>query len=268
MKNRGNPANTVDFSDFFAGKDSFLHKLAPESKLITVLIYCAAVISYPRYEIIKLLPMAAFPLFTAAASGLPAGYLVKNLLRAAPFVLFIALGNIFFDTGTIAAPWGGTAAGGYLSALSIIIKFIFTVSASIILAAVTGIYPLCRAMQKIGVPEIFAVQILLVYRYFFLMSEEAGRLQRACTQRSFRPGLPYRVYRSMVSLLLLRSIIRAENVYQAMLSRGFNGVIKIAPPGRPGISSLLYFSFWIVFFLLFRFTSLQQYAGRLITGIL
>ena len=62
------------------------------------------------------------------------------------------------------------------------------------------------------------------YRYLFLIEQEYQRLIRAARIRGFRPGTnlhTYKTYASIVGMLLVRSTLRADRVYQAMLCRGF-----------------------------------------------
>ena len=49
----------------------------------------------------------------------------------------------------------------------------------------------------------------------------------------------------MVGMLLLRSIDRAQIVYESMLLRGFDGEFKRKPSKEPLMKSYLYCIFWI-----------------------
>jgi cobalt/nickel transport system permease protein len=70
-----------------------------------------------------------------------------------------------------------------------------------------------------------------MWRYVFVIVEEAQRLLTARTARSARvrgrrgPGVSWqaRTAGNMVGSLFLRSLNRSERVYIAMLSRGYNG---------------------------------------------
>jgi cobalt/nickel transport system permease protein len=74
-----------------------------------------------------------------------------------------------------------------------------------------------------------------MYRYLFVLADEAQRLMRAREARSAQPD-GRRVRRSitwrarvaghMVGNLFLRSYERSERVYQAMLSRGYTGDLR------------------------------------------
>ena len=83
-----------------------------------------------------------------------------------------------------------SVAGGWISFLSILLRFVLTVSAAIVLVAVTGIHSLCAALEKLGVPRALVTQLLVLYRYLFVLLDEAGRMDRARALRSLRPPRP------------------------------------------------------------------------------
>jgi cobalt/nickel transport system permease protein len=73
-----------------------------------------------------------------------------------------------------------------------------------------------------------------MYRYIFVIGEEARRLMRARECRSAVAGESSggavrwraRVLGNMVGSLFLRSYERAERIYDAMISRGYDGELK------------------------------------------
>ena len=108
--------------------------------------------------------------------------------------------------------------------------------------AETGIiihYPpaldLLRAMRALGVPRILVATVSFMYRYLFVIAEEAQRLLRARDSRSaglegHRCGGSVRwrgrVLGHMVGSLFLRSYERSERVYAAMQARGYDGEVR------------------------------------------
>jgi len=76
-----------------------------------------------------------------------------------------------------------------------------------------------------------------MWRYLFVIVDEVLRLLRARTARSAETGLPNhksggsvlwraRVTGGMAGSLLLRSIERSDRIYNAMLSRGYDGEVR------------------------------------------
>ena len=95
------------------------------------------------------------------------------------------------------------------------------------------------AMRWLHLPRLLVVLIGLMWRYLFVLSEEVKRLINARESRSGSisgrksgGGLLWRskVSGNMVGNLFLRSIDRSDRVYNAMVSRGFDGEIRLMKP--------------------------------------
>jgi cobalt/nickel transport system permease protein len=77
-------------------------------------------------------------------------------------------------------------------------------------------------------PNIFAVQMLMLYRYIFVLVEEGQRMHRARALRTFGRGrIDMKTFAHLVGQLLLRTIDRGQRIHLAMLCRGFDGTIRI-----------------------------------------
>jgi cobalt/nickel transport system permease protein len=85
--------------------------------------------------------------------------------------------------------------------------------------------------------------------------------------RSFgRRGQGWRVYGQMLGQLLLRTFARAQRIYLAMKSRGFDGRVRVARPLHFGPGDLLFTVGWSALFVLFRAVDVPSALGRLLTG--
>jgi len=117
-------------------------------------------------------------------------------------------------------------------------------------------------------PTAFAVQLIFLYRYIFVLTEEGGRASRARELRSFgKKGLGMSSYGSLVGTLLLRTWMRAERIHMAMLARGFTGAFQTRQQFRFGAAELLYLLGWSALFVTLRLHNAAQLLGSLITGI-
>src|SRR6185369_14241587 len=135
-------------------------------------------------------------------------------------------------------------------------------SVAIILVCVTGFADICRALERMGMPQAFAVQLLFLYRYIFVLTEEGGRMSRARHLRSFGGrGLGMRTYGSMIGHLLLRTWLRAERIHMAMLARGFAGQFHTRNEFRFGGRDLLFLLGWSLFFIFLRLNNCSQLLG-------
>ena len=70
------------------------------------------------------------------------------------------------------------------------------------------------------------VQLLLLYRYLFVLMDEAGRMRRARALRAGTTKVSIRDATGMLTALLLRTVDRSEAIWRAMLVRGFEGELR------------------------------------------
>jgi len=89
------------------------------------------------------------------------------------------------DTGTVAVISGIPISAGFISFLSILLKFALTISTALLLIATTSFPGVCHALRKLGFPSLFVSQLLFLYRYIFVLMEEAMRITRARDMQSF-----------------------------------------------------------------------------------
>jgi len=91
-------------------------------------------------------------------------------------------------------------------------------------------------------PKIFTVLASFMYRYSFIMIDEMQRMSRAKDSRGFggRWFWQLKVLGHMVGTLFLRSFYRAERVYFAMLSRGYQGRMPETSEGRFGRGEFIF----------------------------
>lgn len=255
--------------DELAARDSAVHRLDPRVKLLTTAAFIVAVLSFRKHEISALLPFFLFPAALLAVAGLPAGVLARRLVVVAPFALLVGIFNPLLDREVLLRLGPIGVSGGWISFLSIQLRFLLTVGAALILVATTGFTAICLALERLGAPRIFALQLLLLYRYLFVLAEEAARLVRARTLRSVRGGggTGLRVFASLAGQLLLRTLDRAQRVHLAMLCRGFDGEIRLLRPLRIGPREITFLAGWSAFFLLLRLENIPRLLGGLILGI-
>jgi cobalt/nickel transport system permease protein len=65
-----------------------------------------------------------------------------------------------------------------------------------------------------------------LYRYLFVLMDEAGRMRRARALRAGRTKTSIREATGMLTTLLLRTVDRSEAIWRAMLVRGFEGELR------------------------------------------
>jgi len=254
--------------DLLAEMDTPIHKLDPRIKVLTTFLFIVYIVSFNKYEITRLLPFFLFPALVIGVADLPFGYLIRKLLLVAPFVLFIGIFNPFWDRTVMLQIGSIQISGGWLSLISILLRFILTVGAALLLIATTGFPAICMAIERLGAPKIFSVLLLMLYRYLFILIEESIRMIRAYTLRCFsQKKIRYQVFKQLLGNLLLRTLDRAQRIHMAMLSRAFTGEIRIARQFRIGSAELVYLAVSISLLTLLRFVDIAELTGKLLLRI-
>ena len=251
--------------DTLATRESFIHRLDPRAKVLTTLVFILCVVSFDKYQVSALLPFAIFPASLLLASRLPPNFLVKKLLYIAPFAFLVGVFNPIFDRQILVHIGPLAVAGGWVSFATIMLRFALTVSAALILIATTSFSGVCLALEKIGAPRAFVLQLLFLHRYLFVLGDEGVRLTRARALRSFnRRGTGLTAYGQLVGQLLLRTIDRAQRIYLAMCCRGFSGEIHLLRSFRFGRQEILFLFGWCSLFILMRIGNLPRMLGKIL----
>jgi cobalt/nickel transport system permease protein len=253
--------------DTLAARDTPLARIDPRAKIVATIAFLVAVVSFDRYAVAALVPFALFPALLAVQGEVPAAWILRKLALAAPFAVLVGLFNPLFDREPVLALGDVVVSGGWVSFASILLRFALTVAAALVVAAATGMQTLCAALGRLGVPRVFVSQLLLLYRYAFVLGGEAAR---TATARELRgaggaPGLA--VYGPLVGHLLLRAFARAERIHQAMRSRGFEGEVRPLRVLSWRRGDTLFVAAWLAFFALARAVDLSHVAGSLLVGL-
>lgn len=224
MSRLGNAINEIHELDEMSGMDTRIHQLHPSIKLIITFGYIALVVSYDKYNILGLLPMLLYPLMIFKLSQLKVKHCFMKLRFVLPVICFIGIFNPLLDHTVLLRTEHIVIYGGVISMLTLIIKGIYTLMASYLLIATTGMEGICYALKRVHVPDMIVMQILLLHRYLILLLEEANAIFEAYSLRApGQRGIHYRVWGPLLGQLMFRSIDRANELYDSMLLRGFHG---------------------------------------------
>lgn len=254
--------------ELLADSDSPIHALDARAKVLVTFIFIIAVVSCSRYEITRLLPFFIFPAVMIGRAGLPPLYIARKIAMISPFLLMVGLLNPFFDRAVLYQIGRLDISGGWISLLSLFIRSLLTVGAAFILVGTTGFTAVCQALERLGIPQIFAVQLLFLQRYIFVLADETGRASRARELRSIgRKGLGVASFGSLVGHLLLRTWQRAERIHAAMLARGFVGRFHAHRQSRFGVSEIRFLFGWAILFIALRTLDITGTLWAFMAGI-
>ncbi len=256
----------IGYIDNLSYQQTPIHQLDPRAKLLTTLVFITTVVSFGKYEISALLPFFIYPAILCGMGNLPPAYLLKKILLVSPFALLIGIFNPLMDRDILISLGGIEISGGWVSFVSILLRFFLTVGAAFILIAVTGFNAVCMALEKLGTPKVFVIQLMFLYRYIFVLVGEAYRTVRARSLRSFGSGgAGVKTYGPLVGHLLLRTMDRAQRIHLAMCCRGFDGQVRIMKPLRIRPVEICFILGWSALFILMRFYNIPLIVGTFIT---
>ena len=206
-----------------AQQQSPLHILHPLAKLLITISYIALLMSFGKYELVALVCMGLYPWWGFRVSGLSWKKCFWRLRILLPLICLVGLANPFFDKHVFTIG-GWQLKAGYISFFTLMLKGLWALLASYLLIATTTIEQICYALRLLHMPKLLVTQFLLTYRYLTLLLEQADTMAQAYALRAPKQkGVHFKVWGSLAGQLLLRSIDRANNLYDSMLLRGYQG---------------------------------------------
>ncbi len=221
------------FIDQYSGLDSFVHRLDPRTKLLGSLAFVLAVVLTPPGNWRLFAVYLCVIVGLVWLSRLPLKYVLKRSLVIFPFVIMIAIFVPFFKQGQAAAGYDigawhiAVTYEGLAVLVNVVVKSWLCILCLIVLSSSTKFEQLLHGMSSLKVPQVFVQITSFMYRYMFVIADQAMRMQMARDSRNFgmnRSNI-FRTIGNMVGMLFIRSYERAERIYAAMLSRGYNGEI-------------------------------------------
>ncbi|MEU4426008.1 cobalt ECF transporter T component CbiQ [Actinoplanes sp. NPDC024001] len=206
-------------------RDSPIHRLAPEVKIVSMLLFTVIVVATPRTEFLAFAGYAVLLAVVAAFARVPAGWLARRATIELPFVL-LAVALPFAAHGE-RVEWLGLSLSvdGLYGAWNIFAKGTLGVLASLLLAATTTMRDLILGLDRLRCPEVLTQIMTFMLRYIDVLADDARRMRIARLARGYDPRFLWQVkaFAVGVGALFLRSYERGERVYLAMLSRGYTG---------------------------------------------
>jgi cobalt/nickel transport system permease protein len=213
-------------------QESPLHRLDARAKILGFIGFTVVVVTTPPAPMWPFALYAGVLFFLIGVSRLSPKRVLRRALVVLPFILVVAIFLPFFHQ----AGGGGYSLGGMrvtneglLVLWNVGAKALLGVLSMIILSSTTTFAEMVSGFERLRTPKIFILIVTFMYRYSFVFADELRRMRRAMAARNYRarwlwnvPTLGY-----MLSALFLRSYSRGERVYVAMLSRGYEGAVRL-----------------------------------------
>lgn len=198
-------------------RESALHRRDPRAKIVALLVFLV-IVATTRH---------AFAAASACYLALLAAVLLSARLpvwRAMARAAVVLPFTLVFAVITVLAGEPGRAGmllgKSYLSALAVLA-----------LVSTTPLPQLLRGLEMLGVPRFLLMVAQFLYRYLFVVSEEAQHMRVAAASRGAGKRAPrrarFRAAAGALAVLFARSYARAEAIHRAMAARGFQGRFRL-----------------------------------------
>lgn len=221
------------FSEKYATKRGFLQAQDPRIKFLSILLFLLAVMF--SKSIYFLIGVYTLCLMLAGLSTIRLGFFLKRTWVFIPlFSLFIAVPALFsiFTAGEPLLTFRiftfslSVTRQGIASASFFFMRVLTSVSLCAILVLTTRHYCLLRVLRIFKIPQVFVMTLGMCYRYIYLFIEILQNTYLAIKSRvgqvsSVKSGQGMVAWN--IAHLWQRSYKLNEDVYKAMLSRGYRG---------------------------------------------
>jgi len=237
---------------------SSIHSWDPRLKILTLTILAFSISSV--HHIPTAFGCLLISIFLLKLTKIPFSFSLKRLaavtMFVGPFFLIMPL--------TVKAQSGDTIyffthlkfleinTRGLLLAAKVYLKAVSIVLLTVPMFGTNRFDTSIKALEHLKVPNSIIQMILFSYRYLFVFLNELKRMSLAMKLRKFSPATNFhtlRTYGNFLGTLLVRSFERTEEVYHAMLSRGYKGILKIHFKYRP--KAIDYFKSSLIFMAVF-----------------
>ena len=244
---------------------SSLNNLATQSLMIMSILFILVLTTLPMDNSISLAVLTSLLFSLIILAGLNPWQLCRKaalvlpvaaLLSAAQPFLTRPDSRIFLKISELSFSYSHS---GLMFWLLLTFK---TFLAACFLVFVTSLKPLPQILSsssKLGLPRELVGVLLFTYRYLAIIADEAVSMKRAAQCQNFRPRnlAQASITGGIIANLLLRSLERAERVYQAMLARGYRDHLSTETKSLQRVD-YVFLSVWFISLLLIGFGGLIQ----------
>ena len=233
------------FSDELALKKGFLQSIDPRIKAASFALFLISALFIRNIAL--LLFLYSLCLLSAHFSKIQLGFFLKRTLIFIPlFSLFIALPAIFSAITPGEPLFIFRLLGmkliisrpGLFGAILFVVRVVTSVSFVILLSLVTRHNELLSVLRLFRIPQIFVMTLGMCYRYIYLFLET---IENTCLAIKSRVGAKIcyakgqRIVAWNIGNLWQRSSQLNEEVYKAMLSRGYTGEPRLLDEFRANV---------------------------------
>jgi cobalt/nickel transport system permease protein len=222
------------FTQEYTRKSGWLQRIDPRAKLGMFLVTVLA--ASLSNSLLVLVCLYVLLLLLAHASRIPLDFFVKRVWLGIPFFagaviipsIFFAPSQRLFDL-LIGPLHIGPSLATLLGAAVFVIRVGVSVSLAMLLILSTSWSDLLKSLQAFRVPQVFILLLSMTYRYIFLFLHTANGMFEARKSRTVGRTTGHEQRRWLsgsMGSLMKRSFKMSNEVYAAMVARGFTGEVR------------------------------------------
>lgn len=201
-------------------KKTMLHRLHPLVKMIGCLLFIIFVLS--TFRLLELLIHLILIFIVASFAHISYSQLMKRGLIGVPLSLCLGISFILFHHRMIVY-YGFVINEGIILCLLVMFKTFLCLCGVYIFIATTSFQAMVSELIYIKIPSLFVLQLIMTYRYIFVLLKEAQTMSKAYLLRNSRShAIAFLDMGSFVGHLLVQSMNESQHIYECMKCRGFD----------------------------------------------
>ncbi len=195
----------------------------PLVKLLLTITYIILLTSINKYNLTTTLAMSIYLILISFIQEIPVREILKRFKIIFLLLFFIGIANPIIDKDIIMYIGHLPVTTGEISLITLMLKGLFAIISSFILISTTKIEEICYSFKLLHIPNMLITTFLLTYRYIILFLKETHKIWIAYQMRApNQKGIRFKAWGSMIGSLTIRSIDKANTIYDSMELRGFD----------------------------------------------
>lgn len=204
------------------------HKLAPRTRILCAVLMVFAIVLTPNGRWLTWAIYGLAIVHLLFISKVTLSVLLKRLAVEFVFISAVLLGTLFHGGGEVLWSWGifQITTGGLTVLASVSVKALLSLLVMNLLTLTTSVPALLNGLLELRVPPLLVATLASMYRYISVLVGEFNAMRRAAVARNLMGNKRWQrlVIGNIIGALFIRTYERGDRIYQAMLSRGYQGV--------------------------------------------
>lgn len=219
------------YSDHFSEK-SIIGKVDPRAKILLFVCYISAVLYIDINTLFPLIILGLGLLVMILLARFPGIKIVRALIKIYPMIFLVSIFQIltksqgnFLHSGLGFIQF---TQDSWVLLLGFQIKTILIVASGLFLISSTPMKLFLKSFEKMGLPGWILTVTFFIYHFVYILSHELSRLSMAYQSRYIKLGIVKKlsIQSKLMAMFFFRLFERSDRLFNALMSRGFNGTIS------------------------------------------